>query len=281
MATAAGPGWETALAGLQVSQSAGLGAVRALLGCGSVEGLWLVGSIGRGEQDAVSDVDIVVTIDEAARPDVGEMLRDALEPVIFLERHFATSGLYNLVAPDWGRVDVSVYPLGAELPYPRDAAVAVRDTDHVRWNVGRERDRGASPTAITLELMRVLGLVEVVLAREQLWTAMLGCCELLRRLGDLLGALSGSDAAVAGALSARRQPPDRLQPILSRLPGFTHDRESILDFHVAAWRATCELLRDSHALAPELRHAQKALTGLYRDRLDRPIVELDATAYAT
>jgi predicted nucleotidyltransferase len=190
---------------------------RVLGGDDRVLGVWLVGSYGRGTNDQFSDVDLWVVVDGSDAEsfcDDWPRMCDEIAPTVF-RREAAGRRIFNQVTPNWLRFDVSVGTPEAiadrsrstvkPLYDPGGLSAALRDP-----GLPRQPEPG-QVESISLEFLRVLGLLPVVVGREEFVVGESGA-GLLR---DLLIDLMLEDVAVedrGGALHLNRLlPADRQQ----------------------------------------------------------------------
>lgn len=168
-----------------------------------VQALWLSGSLGKGEGDAWSDIDIVARVDAA---DVAACVADYKLPRPGLPPAVLAFDVYGVVVSSitagWARFDIHFAtpdqiarmdasgwrPLTGEaapLPLPPPAA----------------NDPGAAPriAALVTEFLRVLGLLPVAVGRQE-WIASQQGFDLLRRmLIDLMLEENGHGRTARGA----------------------------------------------------------------------------------
>ncbi|MFT3964677.1 MAG: nucleotidyltransferase domain-containing protein [Sphingobium sp.] len=202
--------------------------------------LFLSGSFGKGEADAQSDVDLLAIVapeDQAGFAADWRARLDAIIPVVFWNELTRGGHVINAVGADWQRVDL---------------ALAGRDTlgrraqDSLRPLIDREGLYAAfvpsnawpgpdTPRVAALidEFIRILGLLPVVIGREEYETAAWGLE--LQRLG-LFNLLSEEvERADKGGMLAwkRRFPPERLA-LLAAVPRVQAERQALIDAHLAA-----------------------------------------------
>ncbi len=213
-----------------------------------VRGLWLSGSLARGDADRWSDVDFVVAVDDQligeTAAELEASLTRAFDIVLLRSRGFDTFHLLNVVTLDWQRMDFSLY---ASVAFPDSKLRGLRrvfDKDMI----GGHLEGTPSPAApasmeqvdFTLtEFARVLGLLPVVLGRDDLVGAVSGACLLRDHLimllqSELVGQLA------RGALNLTAQLTSDGVDALLRLPALAADRASILGFHRACFVAFLE-----------------------------------------
>lgn len=216
-----------------------------------VLGIWLVGSYGTGTSDQFSDVDLLVVVD----PDDVEGLcddwpglSDEIAPTVF-RRRVGDRPLFNQVTTDWLRFDLSVGTPATLSGSTRSRVKPLLDPRGLSARLGEpgplrqpDPDRVES---ISLEFLRVLGLLPVVVGREEFVLAVSG----VGLLRDMLIDLMLEDVATedrGGALHLNPLLPADRQQVLSDLPALRATRESVIDAHVACASAFLPLARDLH-----------------------------------
>lgn len=146
----------------------------------------LGGSLGRGEGDEFSDVDIFAFVETGSAPAVaaaiGGRITEITTPVLLKKLQ---SGLtLNVVTSDWERFDISIIDIDELDRYAHALITRIFD------RTGKAQHAPLPPryccsqftlSALVGEFFRVLGLTVVVLARRQYLVAISGI-ELLRRM---------------------------------------------------------------------------------------------------
>lgn len=211
--------------------------------------VFLAGSHGRGEADEYSDVDVLVVVPEAAQQAFladWNTLSDAIGTTVYRQR-LGTAPVINHVTPEWLRYDVTVVTDVSIEGYPRDRVRPLRDptgiTDRLPAAGPPLAPDPAKVRAVTVEFLRVLGLLPVVLGRGEYACAVSGA-GLLR---TMLIALMTEDIAVpdrGGVLHlSRLLPPDRYAAITA-LPPVEATHSSTLAAHLACAELFLPLARD-------------------------------------
>jgi predicted nucleotidyltransferase len=216
-----------------------------------VLGVWLVGSHARGTNDRFSDVDLWVVVNAAAVDrfcDDWPAICDEIAPTVF-RRRVGDRPIFNQITPDWLRFDVSVGTPEALAGRTRSTVTPLHDPNGLSARLGepgppKQPDPGRV-ASISREFLRVLGLLPVVVGREEFVVGESGAGLLRSMLIDLML----EDVAVedrGGALHLNQLlPPDRRQ-VLTDLPPLQATRESVIAGHVACAAAFLPLARDLH-----------------------------------
>ena len=166
-----------------------------------IQAVWLSGSLGKGEGDAWSDIDIVARVDAA---DVQPCVADYKQPRPGLPEAALAFDVYGVVVSvvtvEWQRFDIHFAapeqiarmdasgwrPLSGE---PAPAAPPAPANDGA----------GQRVTALVTEFLRVLGLLPVAVGRQEWITGQQGFDLLRRMLIDLMLEENGLGRAARGA----------------------------------------------------------------------------------
>lgn len=214
--------------------------IETLEGDGRVRAAWLAGSHARGTQDRYSDLDLWLVVDEKDKDSFVEdwpKLSDQVSPSVLRQRVFGST--FTHITGQWERWDVSI-------GVPADVPKRTRSTVKVLFDHDGLNDRLLPPgeplqpnpakvSGLVTEFLRVMGLLPVVLGREEYVVGVSGA-GLLR---GMIVQLFLEDVAVedrGGALHLNTLlPPERLQA-LTELPVVEATRESVLQAHLACAR---------------------------------------------
>ncbi|MFI5692225.1 nucleotidyltransferase domain-containing protein [Kribbella sp. NPDC051586] len=215
-----------------------------------VLGVWLVGSHGRGTEDQFSDVDLWVVVsadDVEGFCDDWPKIADEIAPTVF--QRAIGRRIFNQITPDWLRFDVTVGTPDAIGNRSRSTAKPLYDPNGLSAGLGEQgAPKQPDPErveAITREFLRVLGLLPVVVGREEFVVGESGAGLLRQMLVDLML----EDVAVedrGGALHLNLLLPVERQQILIDLPPLQATRESVITAHVAYATAFLPLARTLH-----------------------------------
>jgi predicted nucleotidyltransferase len=229
-----------------------------------VRAIALDGSMGRGEPDPHSDVDLTVVVaDEHARVAPGrlaELIAAACDAVLIKPGPFVT----NVVTREWLRVDVVVRP---ESDVKTVLGTAVHDPHGLldrREPTGPPPGGDAAGTALGAveEVLRSLGLLPVAVARDEWIGAMIATGAMLGQLTQLMQIENGT-FRIGGALRlSERLTPEQRDTIAS-FPPLQPTATSVL----AVQRA---LAQD---LLPRARRVLHTLGVAYPDALEEALLD--------
>ncbi|RZU13901.1 nucleotidyltransferase-like protein [Kribbella rubisoli] len=215
-----------------------------------VLGVWLVGSFGRGTHDRFSDVDlwVVVAADDAdSFCDDWPKTSDEISPTVF--RRALGPRVFNHITPDWLRFDVSVGTPDAIGSRTRSTAKPLYDPHGLSAELAAPgAPRQPDPhrvESITVEFLRVLGLLPVAIGREEYVVGQSGAGLLRQMLIDLML----EDVAVedrGGALHLDRLLPADRQQLLADLPPLQATRESVITANLTCAAHFLPLARTLH-----------------------------------
>jgi hypothetical protein len=204
-----------------------------------VQAVWLAGSLGAGEGDAWSDVDLLVLAAEGGWQDLSESLaRDfaASFDAVLVEPLFG-GRVVHFITADWARFDLTIverdgltrYDAGRlRLAFNRGA-----DAPHARPETPY-RTPPETVVRLAREFLRVLGLLPVALGRRELMNALSGV-DILRRLAVELMHEENDIAPDrrGGALHPSRFLSAEQLAALAALPPTVAERESLIDGNAA------------------------------------------------
>jgi predicted nucleotidyltransferase len=199
-----------------------------------VRGLWLTGSLATGEDDSFSDVDMFVVVSEDVLADYLDgwpSFAEAYSPL--LARRLGPAPVFNHVLHGWLRWDVVVGTPAEVGNLDRTQVSEVFNLDGLAPS--SPSHRGADPAVVqelTEEFLRVLGLLPVVLGRNELVTAVSGAGILRQLLTTLLRYRAEGDR-LSGALHLNRVLPADEVTALAALPPVYADRGAVVRLHLA------------------------------------------------
>lgn len=146
-----------------------------------LKGLFLSGSFGNGTEDAWSDVDFLVIVEDDKREAIKADFLDTLESVgtlISSNTMEVGATLVNTVLEDWTRCDMVLADERALAGKARDGLKPLIDPGDLWSGLPETLEwRGPNPHKVEFlvkEFTRVLGLLSVVHGRDEIATAMTG-----------------------------------------------------------------------------------------------------------
>lgn len=223
-----------------------------------IRGVFVSGSRASGTEDAHSDLDlVVVTLDDQAElvaDALGVELRAGLAPVSFDSRRLGPAWLLSLITAECVRADLLVSDLTSFKQMPRyGPIVPVLDRDNLAPSL---LPPSQAPTPVHDDAW-FLRLVQGVLRTMALLPMVIGRAELLRGqqhvqllkqdLLDLLLFANGDPPMRRPGIWQWSDLNDRLPPadrdVVERLPAVEASRDSVVDGHLATYKAFLVLAR--------------------------------------
>lgn len=213
---------------------------------------WLSGSLARDEGDQFSDVDLVVAVDDAERDALlvdWDDLAASVAPIVFSNRLDAgPATVLNHVTDDWLRFDVTVLSPEAVVRTRTASTLCVLFDrlglhERLRPAGATLQPSGPSVEGLVREFLRVLGLLPVVLGREEQVVGASGAA--LAR--TMVVQLMLEDTAVedrGGALRLQGLLPEDRLTALAALPPIEATRESVIAVHLACAQLFLPLARE-------------------------------------
>jgi predicted nucleotidyltransferase len=218
-------------------------AARALQNDQRVSALFLSGSFGRRTADRFSDIDLVAVaardMHEAIATEYRSNLSQAL-PIVFWRQRAGENTLLNAITEEWQRIDTLLIAPERLSVYARDAIVPLFDRANCQEKLlsvssTPQPNRARVESAIN-EFIRVLGLLAVVIGREEYETGVAGAYLLRAQFTDLLVEASASRDK-GGALHMSRELSREQRQVLANLPSPTPTRDGVIEAHLATARA--------------------------------------------
>lgn len=202
-----------------------------------VRGLWLTGSFGSRTEDEWSDVDMFALVDDDKRDGlVGSWPQFAARYGPLMLKQTPGTPVYGHILSGWLRWDLVIGTLHDLAFLDKRRVVELVNKDGAA--AGSPGHRGADLDVVlemTEEFLRVLGLLPVVLARDEMVTAVSGT-GLLRQLLTTLMRYRVEGDRLSGALHLSKVlPEDQLQALLA-LPVAHPDPGSVTEAHLACAR---------------------------------------------
>lgn len=214
-------------------------AVKALAAADArVVALFLGGSLGHGQGDAYSDIDLIAVVSPEAHKDFTDGARAWLSPVLDIVhwlRPHPNLPLFGAVTADWLRVDLTVAVPGMVHGAKDRLRPLIDPTGLYDALPDRLAPRAADPDkveAMIREFLRVLGLLAVVVGREEWAVAVTGAglqrAQLIALLIEQLAL-----PTPPGALHLSRLLPREDLELVTGLPAVEANRESVIAVHFA------------------------------------------------
>ncbi|WP_374655707.1 hypothetical protein [Phenylobacterium sp.] len=197
-----------------------------------VQAAWLSGSLGRGEGDAWSDVDLTVLV---AQDDLAQVIaafrapRPDMPPVVFGQ--LVHGRIVSAVTPNWDRYDLA-FVTPAELAWLDGAALTPllgETAPPPARPPPDDRDAARRVEALAAEFLRVLGLAPVAFGRGE-WIVALQGLDLLRSM--LVDLMLEENGVPPGARGAKRLNPfltTEQQRLLEALAAPRAERRALLE----------------------------------------------------
>jgi predicted nucleotidyltransferase len=158
---------------------------------GRVEPVWLAGSLGRGQGDSFSDVDLLVLVEDGTLTEVSSALVARLSTVVravHVNKLFGGRVL-NVVTADWQRFDLSFIQREDLARHNGALLRSLFNRSGQTPPVEPEMPYRPAPEQLlklVQEFIRVLGLAVVVVGREEYAVALSGIEHLRRMTFDLM-----------------------------------------------------------------------------------------------
>lgn len=201
-----------------------------------IEAAWLAGSLGTGGGDQWSDVDLLALVTDGTFAETSAAIAervDEIAPTVLVNR--VHGGIViNSVTEDWQRFDIS---------FTEANGLAGHDANRLQPLFNRSgheppRKQPEPPplrvTALATEFLRVLGLMPVVVGREEYHLALTGAEHLRRMTFDLFLDINGVPVAHrGGALKRNPMLTPEQRAAMSALPAAGPSRDSVIQGNLA------------------------------------------------
>lgn len=210
-----------------------------------VRAMWLAGSLGRGDADAYSDVDLLVAVAEEALPSVlaeAEQILRRVASLVLFRQVVPGAPVFSTITDEWLRLDLVIVKPADVAHRARTSVRALFDRDGLSASLREGADpfrpsgSGSRIVALAEEFLRVLGLLVTIAGREEWSQGVIGGGLLRGHLSSLL--LEEAQVADPGGalrLYALLDPEQR--DVLAGLPAIAATRSSVIDFSVACAEA--------------------------------------------
>lgn len=204
-----------------------------------VRAMWLAGSLGRGDADAFSDVDLLVAVTEkelsGVRAEAEQLLRK-VAPLVLFREVVPGAPVFSTITNEWLRLDLVIIKPADVRHRARTTLCELFDRDGLSASL-RERAEPFRPSgpriaALAEEFLRVLGLLVTIAGREEWSQGVIGAGLLRGHLSSLL--LEEAQVADPGGALRLYCLLDREQrDVLTALPAVAATRASVIGCSVA------------------------------------------------
>lgn len=200
-----------------------------------VVAMFVVGSVGRGEADASSDLDLVVSTvdDDAQRSLIDEWRTWAAAITPWVYGRCLRDKVVSLVTPGWARLDISVVSAASTNRMMSGQAICLFDRVGVEPPSAPAAEApDAEALAVRVEnFIRALGLLVTDLEREE-FTVLTWAAEfMIQELVDLMFLTAGRPRRTVKRIYVDLPKADR--DVLQAIPRPTPTRDGILSSHLA------------------------------------------------
>jgi predicted nucleotidyltransferase len=244
--------------------------------------LFVEGSLARGDADAFSDLDLILVGQPEHRDSLAALCRGYLEQcqaVVYWKADDGAPGHLHGITADWARCDFRILSPAALKLRGRAGLAVIWDRARIGESLaaaGADAERPLRVAAIVDEFIRLLGLLHVVLGRQEI---LLGVRHAGLLRDQLTALLLEADGAPGGGAALRLDSylSESSRHTLAALPAVSATRASIIEAHAACARAFLPRARAlTRALDlpwPEI--FLEATRRLLRDELDLALPEDD------
>lgn len=199
-----------------------------------VRGAWLSGSFGRGDADRYSDIDVVVLVEDSKVDTAFSAFQGQIREIspILFSKTLPQSRTVNAITPEWQRFDLTFVSRqqlekmsGSHLKELFDldgAAASIPPLQEAKTNLKPE-----TLTDMTNEFLRVIGLMPVVMGRNELAVGQTGS-NLLRDMLVKVMVHENDPQPIRGALSLSRALKKEQIEVLNNLPPVEAKRDSLV-----------------------------------------------------
>ncbi len=213
-----------------------------------IRAVTLTGSIAAGTADAYSDLDVSVVVTDAEA--VETLMSDLPKGITDLvHSNVLTRGpvrVLTAVTSGWLRIDVLVESVAVATQRAQPPHIVVFDHDGIDGQLrvtGRD-PRTPDPVRLVEEFLRVLGLLDVVLGRQEYFVGTQGVMLLREYLVDLFY-LENARSRIGGHKQLIRDLTGEQVAVLGAQPALMTDERTIIEGHLAA---ACAFLPRARAL---------------------------------
>jgi hypothetical protein len=207
--------------------------------------LWLTGSLATGTADVQSDVDLraAVGVEDFATvsnwwPDV----LDELAPTVWKHRFLGPpdEAILSAITTDYLRFDLVIQSIQDRRPRSLEAAKVLFDKDNQAQEfvltLASPHDPYAQLPSLAEDFIRLLGMLPIVVEREDVPIGMEGQLALHSMLISLLLLENGIDRTVRGKRHVATHLDNEQRALLARVPSLAPTMESIIEGRIAYGR---------------------------------------------
>lgn len=211
----------------------------AVEGTPGIRALFLSGSHATGTADDYSDVDFVMVSEDGASDAAAAAWRAAVErtgEVVLWWDRTGVPTLINAITADWTRTDVLILTPEQVARHPRGSLKPLFDPDGLHDALADAAPMPRPDPAAALRgfenFIRILGLLHLVLGREEYLNGVLGLHHLRSALVELMIQETGATNR-GGILHLNRLITDQQKAALRALPPPVPERQALIDAHLA------------------------------------------------
>jgi hypothetical protein len=247
----------------------------------TILGLFLGGSLSKGQADIYSDIDLIAVVARDGHGVFRKIWRSRLEaiaPIVHWKELHREECVMNAITKEWQRVDLVV---ADEVTFRK------RSQDSVKPLIDRNKLYDALPATIAWsgpntgyvtdlinEFLRILGLLAVAVGREEYLLCIAGV-DLLRMMLFNLLSEEVERADKGGMMAWNRRLSAEQRSLLATIPPVSPTRQSVIDAHLACAAAFLPRARKmAEKWAIEWPRAFEEVTWQYLERelgLTRPV----------
>lgn len=207
--------------------------------------LWLTGSLATGTADEQSDVDLRVAVREEDFATIGRWWQELCEqvaPTVWKRRWPGppNEAILGAITPDYERFDIVVQSVADMKPRTFEAAQLIFDKDgiaqHFVLTASSPHDPHASLSFIVEEFIRLLGMLPIVVERDDVPIGMEGQLALHSLLISLLLLENGIDRVSTGKRHVVALLTGEQRAVLAQVPSLAPTMPSLIEGRVAYGR---------------------------------------------
>jgi predicted nucleotidyltransferase len=207
--------------------------------------LWLTGSLAKGTADAQSDVDLRAAVRVEDFTTIGQWWQDLLDqlaPTVWKHRWPGPpdEAILGAITTDYVRFDVVIQSILDTRPRTLEAAQLLFDKDeqakHFLLTLSSPHDPYTHLAPLVEEFIRLLGMLPIVVEREDVPIGMEGQLALHSMLISLLLLENGIDRMSSGKRHGAAHLNDEQRALLAQVPSLSPTMASIIEGRVAYGR---------------------------------------------